>query len=284
MQPKVNENPEVEDVNVFNVSEDSSTFDKMIALIQENVPTHLLIKFSTDEDWALRGMVAVNEATPLAVLDRLASDDNPQVRLNVAKTQATLPSDLIARLADDTWDEVRQEVANRHEFYRSLYPPVFILGKLSSDKSHKVRAAVAENGAATSTILEKLAKNKTPNVLVSLAKNYRLPSHLAVELSSSRYHLVRQSLAANPNIPKPVLSKLAEDKVSAVRLGATNNRSLPFDNLVTLTQDKIDEVQRSARQTWENLTADELNEKLENTEHANLIGLPKAWVQKSFNF
>lgn len=284
MQPMLNEEPEIEDINVFDVSEESSALDKMVALIQNNVPTNLLVKFSIDDDWSLRGMVALNEATPLTVLDRLASDENPQVRLNVAKTQATLPFDLIAKLADDTWDEVRKEVANRHEFYHSLYPPVFILGKLASDKSNKVRAAVAENGSATSAILEKLANNKFPNVLVSLATNYQIPAHVAVKLGSSRYHLVRQNLAGNPNIPQPLISKLAEDKVSSVRLGATRNRSLPFNSLVALLKDTVDEVQRSARQTWDTLTTEELNKKLQDSQYPNLMGLPKAWVQKAFNF
>lgn len=268
---------------VFNVSENSTALDKMLALLNRNVPVSLLIKFSTDPDWSIRSLIASHPNSPLALVEQLASDSNPEVRMGVTKNSNILPVDLLAKLSEDAWEEIRTAVARRHEFVLIVPPPVAILGKLAKDKNWNVRAAVAENPFTPAPMLEKLAVDTNSNVLQALASNYTLPSHLAAKLITSRYHLVRKNLARNPYLPSTLIIKLAKDPVAEVRLATIKTHSLPFNDLIALMKDPAEEVQEAAIETWDKLSTEDFNNKIRQSEHTHLIGLPKDWVRRAFN-
>lgn len=95
-------------------------------------------------------LVAKNQSTPAAVLESLASEDDPELLEQVAENPNT---------------------------------PAGVLEKLSMHPSTLVRTAVSCNPSLPLSLLQSLAKDESADVRYSLASNPHLPSELLNDLS-----------------------------------------------------------------------------------------------------
>lgn len=71
------------------------------------IPYEILLELAQNEDWRVRHRVALKNACPPDLLDRLSLDDNDSVALLVAGHRNTPPAAL-RRLTTHTWDQVRE--------------------------------------------------------------------------------------------------------------------------------------------------------------------------------
>jgi hypothetical protein len=172
----------------------------------------LLAKLAEDDDPAVRNNVALNDLTPQEVLMKLTADVDLNVRESVA-FKSTSPEVLI-KLVGDSNSHVRKNVASN----RSAPPEA--LEKLAEDKSQDVKQMVAWNTSTPPELLAKLADDWDPIIKNNIVWNTSTPLELLVKLASDSNQIVRQNVARNDKVPLEVLMKLAEDDNNFVKSAA----------------------------------------------------------------
>ena len=105
----------------------------------------------------IRDCIAQNTDTPANYLEKLAKDEDREVRLEVARNENT-PIHILEKLAEDENDEVRSWVAyNKNN-------SVCALEKLAQDKSAGVRYQVANNPHTNSKIIKLLFEDRSYSI------------------------------------------------------------------------------------------------------------------------
>lgn len=163
-------------------------------------------------DWAVvRAAAASNPyLTSHAVLVALSDDPDPQVRRSLVSGSYFRPTDIVARLAGDTCDSVREAVAA----YECC--PAMTLARLAGD-TVEVRRLVAENERCPSKVLTTLAGDSDIAVKGSIAKHrYATPAALDALACSEHWH-IRAAVAANPATPEATILSLLGNGASEAR-------------------------------------------------------------------
>ena len=186
--------------------------------------TDELEKLAEDEDEDVRLRVARNANTPASVLEQLAADENWQVRFNVAENMNT-PLSVLEKLAEDDERDIRNYVAKNEN------TSVSILEKLADDKDDYLRINVAEHKNTSVSVLEKLAVDENWQVREKVAQNNNTPVSLLEKLGNDEEQAVRYWVAQNENTPVSVLEKLAGDEEEDIRQQVAENKSTPVSVL-----------------------------------------------------
>ena len=181
-------------------------------------------KLAEDEDEDVRLRVARNANTPASVLEQLAADENWQVRFNVAENMNT-PLSVLEKLAEDDERDIRNYVAKNEN------TSVSILEKLADDKDDYLRINVAEHKNISVLVLEKLAADENWQVREKVAQNNNTPVSLLEKLGNDEEQAVRYWVAQNENTPVSVLEKLAGDEEEDIRQQVAENKSTPVSVL-----------------------------------------------------
>ncbi|MFD4675911.1 hypothetical protein ACFWNN_39735 [Lentzea sp. NPDC058450] len=198
----------------------------------------------TDEAVAL-AVTSHPDADP-SVARVLAHHPDESVRAELPEWAASLPQDVIARLAADT-PPVVAELLLFHAV------PASLASALSDHPSPEVRAALARSPHTPAEVLTSLSPEPLAR---ELASNPATPPSLAADLlpwHASRYYLASRTdlpesayaalaselepgilanLAANPAVPVPILRSLAE--TPTLRGAVLHNPAIPLDLLVEL--------------------------------------------------
>ena len=187
-----------------------------------------LERLATDQDENVRWRVAGNVSTPGGVLERLATDEDWRVRQGVAYNVNT-PAAGVERLATDQAYEVRQGVAG------NVNTPVGLLERLATDKNDVVREEVAGNVNTAIDLLEQLATDSDGRVRRRVAGNPSTPVDVLELLAQ---YMVRDAVAMNVSTPVGLLERLATDEDSRVRKRVAGNVSTPVGLLERLATDE----------------------------------------------
>ena len=193
--------------------------------------TDELEKLAEDEDEDVRLRVARNANTPASVLEQLAADENWQVRFNVAENMNT-PLSVLEKLAEDDERDIRNYVAKNEN------TSVSILEKLADDKDDYLRINVAEHKNTSVSVLEKLAVDENWQVREKVAQNNNTPVSLLEKLGNDEEQAVRYWVAQNENTPVSVLEKLAGDEEEDIRQQVAENKSTPVSVLQKMGMSK----------------------------------------------
>ena len=193
--------------------------------------TDELEKLAEDEDEDVRLRVARNANTPASVLEQLAADENWQVRFNVAENMNT-PLSVLEKLAEDDERDIRNYVAKNEN------TSVSILEKLADDKDDYLRINVAEHKNKSVLVLEKLAADENWQVREKVAQNNNTPVSLLEKLGNDEEQAVRYWVAQNENTPVSVLEKLAGDEEEDIRQQVAENKSTPVSVLQKMGMSK----------------------------------------------
>ena len=138
--------------------ESMSTDEKINLAKNKNASPEILEKLADDEDANVRYYVAENPKTPADILKKLAREDEESgVRQAVAYNPNT-PADILKKLAEDKDDDVKWAVA------ANTKTPVDILKKLADDKDDYVKSAVVDNPNAPVEVLKKLAEDEDERI------------------------------------------------------------------------------------------------------------------------
>ncbi|MBI4532807.1 MAG: hypothetical protein HY711_02580 [Candidatus Melainabacteria bacterium] len=98
------------------------------------------------------------------------------VRYIVAGNPNT-PKEVLARLANDTLENIRRRVAENPR------TPVSVLLQMASDPNIDVRLSVAENPNTPPEVLEQLAADDNVDVRYGVAENPHIPAEILVRLA-----------------------------------------------------------------------------------------------------
>ena len=156
---------------------------------------------------------ARNPATPAAVLARLASDRNYQVRLAVAANPNTSQTTR-AHLAADSRSDVRREIAGN----RSCSPA--LCAQIASDHYWEVLVALAVNPNCGSVALKRLALSSFKSARSGAATHPDCPAQVLAELANDSDSDIRVAVAGNSACPETTLKRLERDPFSYVRAAA----------------------------------------------------------------
>ena len=206
-----------------------------------------LVHLATHPNPVLRQGVARQAATPPHLLQRLACDEDPNVRKAAVSQGHRLPHDLLVQLSADKAPyisrlamkfvdvqspeferaAIRGSARTRSAAARRVDCPPQVLEQLARDADAGVRILTAENPSCPSAGLIPLADDKSHRVRMGLARNTAIPVEAAQRLAHSTERLVRLSLASNPACPGHVVVQLAADDDLYVRERALKNPNLP---------------------------------------------------------
>ena len=190
----------------------------------------VLERLAIDDDADVRWRVARNSATPVEVLESIATDNSMHVRSSVVWNTNTQGA-LLVRLATDEQDDVRRAVA------LNTKTPVAVLERMATDDVVEIRGAVARNASIPVALLERLATDEIWAVRSDVATNANTPASLLERLATDDDDVVRRRVAQNVVTPVEVLERLAVDKSWSVRRGVAVNAAAPVHVLERLALD-----------------------------------------------
>lgn len=198
-------------------------------------------RLAGDEDINVRLVAATNEKyTKPETLDKLAGDKNVYVREAVAGNKNTNPKTL-DRLADDVhWRVSRAVAENENANPTTLERLVDNKNLLSYE--FDVSKAVAKNKNANSETLDKLADDKNPNVRKAIAENKNVNPTTLDRLAEDKNRGVREAVAKSVNANPITLDKLANDKDPNVRYAVSRNENTNPATLDKLSDDEDSNV------------------------------------------
>ena len=175
--------------------------------------------------------IASSETTPTQVLDKLAQDQDKDVRVSVAENGSASPEALI-RLAQDRNLDVRIAVA-----LNGSAPPE-ALARLAKDRNDYVREAVAGNASTPPEALVKLARDRDLAVCYAVADNPKIPPEALVLMAKDRDEEIRAMVADNDRTPPETLAQLAKDENDDVRVAVASNTSTPPETLILMAKNR----------------------------------------------
>ena len=150
----------------------------IVLMGREQVP-ELWLQWGSDHySFRVRTAVAENPSAPPNMLQKLAGDDDKDVRKAVAGNASS-------------WIQTLEQLAEHKYFY-----------------DYDVREAVASNPSTPSQVLEHLASDEHPRVRRAIAVNPKTPPEALEPLVRDKHHEVREAAVTNPSTSKEVLKLL----------------------------------------------------------------------------
>jgi len=246
--------------------EDGQRWGLVESVVAKIDPKHLgtLLKLGskTHESW-IRCHLAKTPDTPVSVIQALAKDKEPMVRIAAINNDA-LPTKA-RKSAIGSWqklsgdrlvDLMRQpdaplellqvhvkcdDIDVRHAVAKHPSSPVSALEILAKDNECRVRGMVAGNPATPQDLLEALSKDTDAGVRRSVrrvvARNPAASQDLLEVLATDNDTEVRARVAMNPSAPASVLDALSKDTYE-VRVVVAKHHSTPLSALEALAEDK----------------------------------------------
>jgi len=238
------------DINLlYKFAENEDWGVRGVVAMREDTPEEILIKLADDEEWMVRALVSIRGNVPEEVLLKLAADKNAHVR-EMAAGNKKLPLEVLKNLAQDQDWKVRRAAAMNES------SDAEVLTKLADDKRVEVRMAVAANPNTPPDVLIKLSKDEIENVKARVAMNESTPAQTLINLSvEERWFKV--AVAGNKSAPEKLLKHLAESKDAYVRMSVAGNPGTPRDVLEMLKKDENKNVREKAVYSLNNVLKDE---------------------------
>ena len=167
-----------------------------------SAPSKVLERLAADPDPLVRMEVTRNPATPLAVLEVLVSDPDPLVRVHAVADGAAFSDDRRA----DLWNRLVQDPDWHARGFAAVAPglPPSMLARLTEDPDQDVRRAVAERDLPdlTPELMERLSRDPAPEVRARIARHPNFPPALAAALAEDPDPDVRAA-ALRPQVALP---------------------------------------------------------------------------------
>jgi len=192
----------------------------------------------TDEEWALR------TPTPVSILEKLANDPSPQIRLALADNHNT-PAEVLRALAEDVFI-VLDSITSLDELHCSIVEnpatPKDVLESFVDFPSVRVRKRLSHRvGELSEAVLSQLVNDPDPEVRKSLALNEDLPHDLTMQLVKDESIVVLEGLAYSTT-NTVAIELLSTHPKAPVRRMLARNWLLPTEYIARLTSDKNAEV------------------------------------------
>ena len=169
--------------------------------------------------------VSQNPSASSAIISRLSTDAEHQVRENIASHASTSP-EILRKLAQDKEGGVRRRVASNRQ------TPSTILEAMLKDEDDWVRDNASRNPNMPEGALRKLAQHTDWTLRQNSAQNPKMPSDKLLALSKDREPgepgvSIRHAVAMHPGTPEIALIELAADADGYVRRGVAENPNTP---------------------------------------------------------
>jgi two-component system response regulator len=176
------------------------------------IPVVLLTVSQRDED--------VMEALRLKMNYYLAKPVTAQKLSALVKSIYELESENLK-----TSGTTHEEAHVRFVLAGNPHTSAFVLEKLASDPSERVRARVAENSQTPDEVLLRLASDSHAEVRLAVTENTKAPPLVLQRLAKDPSDDVRMGIATNPHIPSDVLALLIDDENTFVAASAKDTLS-----------------------------------------------------------
>jgi hypothetical protein len=237
-----------------------------------NASPEVIEELVSDGSWTIRQVVAKSRRLTVDQLEKLATDDDRDVRAAVV-SNPLLPLALVHSLRGDRDDLVRteanevaqlrsderivalspSEIADRLELGRELivaaYPDLSlsVQRRLAASTDWRIRHSMATNPTCAPSVLDLLAADSDPDVRRQVAKNLRTSRKTLSRLAADPSAELR-AIVVNRNPRPEELAILAEDTDSDVRRLVAANERTSTDIIRTLTSDPSAEVRVAVAQ------------------------------------
>ena len=191
---------------------------------RKNVPHSVLERLASSEQYNIRLAVARNATTPIHVLKKLANRGLPQQSI-------TSEGDGFGAFNYYTSDEYLLHALAHNP---SLNPEILEL--IANDPNPEIRSYIIGHPNLTIELWQKLAKDDSPKVRKTIACLRKSPRQVLELLASDKDQEVLQYLASNPSTPVNVLETLAFDTSCDVLKAVAANKNTSIKLLGKLAQ------------------------------------------------
>ncbi|MBG0828197.1 hypothetical protein HS041_10500 [Planomonospora sp. ID67723] len=152
----------------------------------------------------LRRSVACNPGLGPDLIERLAHDDDPAVRLLLAEHHPDAPADLLLRVVLGGAGYSEGELTGRPCFPRAG------LARFADSPHSRERRLVVLDPQTPAHVIERLSQDEAPEVRAAMARDPRLPVPRITALLHDPDRYVAFSAAANPGLPVEVMTRLVQ--------------------------------------------------------------------------
>ena len=198
-----------------------------------SAPVSVLLALAKDKDERVHRSVARNPSVPESVLEAFANESDPRIHLSIVENPSTpiaIRVAILEALANDSAPWLRVRVGKNDLASQPL------LVALSKDEDNDVRAAVASNLATAPEVLVKLASDRVTEVVIAAVHNLQTPLSALTKLTSHKAVSVREALAAHAHRSADLCRTLWQDANKDVRLALISNPELDFKVLDEMAQ------------------------------------------------
>lgn len=213
----------------------------------------LIEKMLKSRDAGSRVFLTELDDLSLDVLERLAADNDVDVRRAVARHERLPQSTMVALAADPGW-EVRLEVLQNPSTPTELIAETAtsVLRDAPDWRLPGVLAAVIDlassevPGGVIEEALVRLSKSRhrDPDVREVAASHERTPPAVLTRLARVADSYIQAAVAANPRTPVDALEKLSTDPDEYVRTRVSGNEATPPASIIALSHDASAKVRQ----------------------------------------
>jgi hypothetical protein len=222
-----------------------------------NAPANLLERLSDNNLCTeIRAYLASNPQTPLSIIEKLAKDNNEQVRVGIAQNPNT-PASILERLAKETSFDIRQAIAQNPNTPAKLVAylqylqvarnaaenpntPPDELEVLASHDSNWILEAVAANPSTPISVLQQLLSTnpEISQILQTVVRDSTTPLSRLEQLADMEDNNICSGIATNPNMPMHLKVELAWSKSASesVCLAFASNPNTPVGILKLIVE------------------------------------------------
>ncbi len=224
------------------------------------------VEWGTHLNYSIVGNLAQHPNTPLAIVEKLATEPGelPIGAVGVAQDRvvqlarealvATPPPSAewfahIVRVAQAMPKLAYTErgVQLLTELVKHPVFPVELLNGLAEDSRWEIQLAVAAQPYTSGEALARLAKSNLPRVRAAVAQHPNLSAAVLLELAADPAGEVRAHIAQHPATPAEVLVKMQGDAYYDVRANLIRNPNTPLEVLQALANDPNMTIRQAAR-------------------------------------
>jgi hypothetical protein len=209
-----------------------------------NTPVHILEKLAGEEDPEVRRAAFLNPNTPTAIFQLFHKYQNAITLVTPQRTIANPQADAqtLCKIAKCQWTHICKEVASHPN------TPTSLLIDFAHHKYWRIRASAANNPNLPIDLLEQLARDKRLGVRQGVVLNPNTPTTVLMRLLKDKSWDLRRNIAQHPNVTPAILVSLAKDNYASVRVAVIENPKTPIQLLAQLATDTDTYVRKSVAQ------------------------------------
>ncbi|GII04211.1 hypothetical protein [Planobispora takensis] len=163
-----------------------------------------MVHYARSAHVVLRRSVACNPDLGPDLVERLAHDDDPAVRLLLAEHHPDAPAALLLRVVMDDAGYSEGELTGRPRF------PGAGLARFADSPHSRERRLVVLDPQASADVIERLSHDEERRVRMAMARDPRLPVPRILALLRDSDDQVAFSAAANPALPAGAMAQLVQ--------------------------------------------------------------------------